>query len=565
MMTNDNDWGFYGRKKEIDLWMKYLSTTGFNATAVIGGRGVGKTELIKKVLKQFIENPPQKIKLSTLNLQLQVPNIIYKHGREVYEQQAEILCDALRAQAREQNIADLLPEYDDSSFGRKVRFFYLSVKKILARGGTVFLDEFQNIEQLGLETYFMGMIDELESNSNGKLVVAGSHQQGLIKLILNNRRPLYQRFGRGRRIYPLSAPDLFDMAVKRGWMQYPKQFLTCYAAFGGIPRYWRRLADAQRFEGFPEIGQLNDQDWQEEFVKYNWDRLQAPNESFFQSDFMDLSEDAQIILDLLQNSRGSRLGVCRWSRVIQAFQKKGKTSKHADHAAYVLRSHLGIVGFTPNPFPERNKHQIKIRLIEPAAKFELMIKKDLDALAKENAASGAVPEKIINLMNSLEGFGLERLTAEWLKNFNDIKYVNHSLVWEMLPDQTGNRKSAELDVVGDGKRFGDPSHRPLVICSCKRNASAHQVHNTHVAIEDYIRRRFEDEKERRPLNMIQRVLISPLWTAETDKEPQKDGFYRFDLRDMEAATQQENAPFPILETAPQPGPKPGYSDDGPEF
>ena len=385
-MTNEDDWGFYGRKREMDLLMKFFSFSHFGATAVIGGRGVGKTELIKKVLKQFIENPPQKIKLSTLNLQLQVPNIIYKHGREVYEQQAEILCDALRAQAREQNIADLLPEYDDSSFGRKVRFFYLSVKKILARGGTVFLDEFQNIEQLGLETYFMGMIDELESNSNGKLVVAGSHQQGMMRLILDNRRPLYQRFGTVRRIYPLSAPDLFDMAVKRGWMQYPRQFLTCYAAFGGIPRYWRRLADAQRSGGFPEIGQLNDQDWQEGLLKYNWDRLQTPGESFFRSDFMDLSGDAQIILDLLQNSRGSRPGVCRWSQVIQVFQKKGKTVQDADHAAYVLQSHLGIVQFTPNPFPERSKYQAKIRLIEPAAQFELIIKKEFDAWAKKDRA-----------------------------------------------------------------------------------------------------------------------------------------------------------------------------------
>ena len=392
-MTNDNEWGFYGRKREINSFMKYLSTTGVNATAVIGGRGTGKTELIKKVFKQFIETHPKKNELSALNLQLEILHIIYKHGKEVYERQTAGLCDYLQAQ--EQNIASLLPEYDNSSIDHKLRFFHLSVEKILARG---------------------------------------------------------------------SSP-----------------------------------------------------------------------------------------------------GVFRWTQIIQAFQKRGKTSKQADYAAYVLEDHLGIVRFTPNPFPEHSKYQAKIRLIEPAAKFELMIKKEFDAWAKKDRILKIIPEKIINLMKALEGFGLERLTAEWLKNFNGIKYVSQSLVWAMPPDQTGGKKNAELDVVGDGNRFGDPSHRPLVICSRKRNDSAHQVHNTHVEIEDYIRCLSEDEKQHRPANTIQRVLISPQWAAGTNKEPQKDGFYRFDLQDMEAATHQENAPFPILETAPKPDPRPDYSDDRSRF
>ena len=166
-------------------------------------------------------------------------------------------------------------------------------------------------------------------------------------------------------------------------------------------------------------------------------------------------------------------------------------------------------------------------------------------------------------MNSLEGFSLERLTAEWLKDFKDIKYVSQSLVWEMSSDQTGGRKNAELDVVGDGKRFGDSSRRPLVICSCKRNDSAHQVHNTRIEIEDYIRRLSEDEKKRRPANTIQRVLVSPQWAAGTDKEPQKDGFYRYDFQDMEVATHQENTPFSIPETAPKLEPQPDYGDGRP--
>ncbi len=45
-----SNWGFYGRKKEMDGFRTWMGGDSFTTIAVIGSRRVGKTELIRETI-----------------------------------------------------------------------------------------------------------------------------------------------------------------------------------------------------------------------------------------------------------------------------------------------------------------------------------------------------------------------------------------------------------------------------------------------------------------------------------------------------------------------------------
>lgn len=53
MVNGEGDWGFYGRKDELDTLERWMTGAGFRVYGVIGGRGVGKTTLIKQAGRQL--------------------------------------------------------------------------------------------------------------------------------------------------------------------------------------------------------------------------------------------------------------------------------------------------------------------------------------------------------------------------------------------------------------------------------------------------------------------------------------------------------------------------------
>ena len=58
MKTMQAAWGFYGRQREISQLRKRVDAGRFHMVAVIGGRGVGKTQLIKETLRSMDGWPP---------------------------------------------------------------------------------------------------------------------------------------------------------------------------------------------------------------------------------------------------------------------------------------------------------------------------------------------------------------------------------------------------------------------------------------------------------------------------------------------------------------------------
>ena len=59
MAEESNGWGFYGRKKELADLSRWMSRPVFRAIGVIGGRGVGKTELIREAAERMTVSSAQ--------------------------------------------------------------------------------------------------------------------------------------------------------------------------------------------------------------------------------------------------------------------------------------------------------------------------------------------------------------------------------------------------------------------------------------------------------------------------------------------------------------------------
>ena len=58
MVNGEGDWGFYCRKDELDTLERWMTGAGFRVYGVMGGRGVGKTTLIKQAGRQLRGKKP---------------------------------------------------------------------------------------------------------------------------------------------------------------------------------------------------------------------------------------------------------------------------------------------------------------------------------------------------------------------------------------------------------------------------------------------------------------------------------------------------------------------------
>lgn len=105
------------------------------------------------------------------------------------------------------------------------------------------------------------------------------------------------------RLYPLSTPDLIEMAADQGWLTHPRRFLTAYTAFGGIPRLWEDFLEKQNAGAIPEHDDQSDQVRQKNFIRW---RVQAITgnikESYFNTAFMNLSADPEKIIELIASN-----------------------------------------------------------------------------------------------------------------------------------------------------------------------------------------------------------------------------------------------------------------------
>ncbi|MDO4500848.1 MAG: ATP-binding protein [Erysipelotrichaceae bacterium] len=206
---------FIGRKEELKRINKIINTNGLTFSLIYGRRRVGKSELIKEVLRNT-----------------DIKSIYYECKQVSEINNCNSLSDIVSS------IFDL-PKMAYSDIESLLTFiFELSKKEKLV----LVLDEYPYLKESikGIDSIFQSLIDKYKDEANISLIILGSYVE-VMKTMLEHSNPLYGRVD-------LSI-NLKQMDYYESGLFYPnysaEDKIRIYSVFGGIPYYNRLIDDSK--------------------------------------------------------------------------------------------------------------------------------------------------------------------------------------------------------------------------------------------------------------------------------------------------------------------------------
>ncbi len=293
-----NDWGFYGRKDLIGDLTQSLTSGTFHVEVYIGRRGIGKSGFVAETLRRLDADGRGK------------PALMFE------------LDDGMDGNRLMSSFVDALAELEldaplknwDPGLAERVSPGYAvgkAVRLLVQRDWTVFIDEFQiadtSPELEGMIGQIKQLIDRQKRAGNpgpgpGKLILAGSDQQGMARLF-DGDQPLHERAW-PKRVPGWSVAEIFEMAQDQGWLDFPGRFLTLYAAFGNVPRYWEEFHGGERKGPAAMMRWDDDAAWRLAFAEWalskTRDSWRDPLHAWTSGE---LSDDNQAVLKALARHR----------------------------------------------------------------------------------------------------------------------------------------------------------------------------------------------------------------------------------------------------------------------
>lgn len=203
------------RLREISIVSK--STSQF--TYIVGPRRVGKTLLIKKILKE-------------------TPNSLYffvsrKKEKVLLEEYSEIISLKLGYIVQFESLENLW------------KFIFTITQK---HNYTVVFDEFQNFAYVNKNMFsiIQKLWDEFKDTSKLNLIVIGSIYSAIEKIFSNKHEPLFGRADNRFYISPLNLKNLYTIYRDHNGKEL-FHFIELYSLFGGIPKYYDLLEQRKLF------------------------------------------------------------------------------------------------------------------------------------------------------------------------------------------------------------------------------------------------------------------------------------------------------------------------------
>lgn len=206
---------FYGRENERKKLCAMFHSDGQMISLIYGRRRIGKSELIKQVLKET-----------------DIKSVYYE-------------CKQTTEQNNVESLAELIGEAFDfpkpafENMEDLLRFLFQKSEK---EPMILVLDEYPYLREnsKGLDSVLQSVIDHYKDTSNMKLIVCGSYVDTM-KALLERQNPLYGRIDLTLNLKPM---DYYDSALF-----YPEfseeDKVRLFSVFGGIP-YYNRLIDAKK-------------------------------------------------------------------------------------------------------------------------------------------------------------------------------------------------------------------------------------------------------------------------------------------------------------------------------
>lgn len=501
MIEQNNKWRFYGRENEIEELTKRILKLATVGTSVMGRRRIGKSYLLQETILHLRRLPPNRSKPIMYML---IPDKSANLGEDL---RAEIAKAGLNSFMQDFVATPTYPE----------KYFALQLQHLVQKGVVIALDEFHNIENYAPELPSRIQIIQDENMSliwghtGGGLVVAGSHQQNMLRIMGSDREPLYDRFRHPIILRQLSIQPLLAMACDQGWLRDPRQFLTLYSAYGGVPGLWHEYYQEEQLRD--NLVCTNYEQWRPRFWRYESLRpLLNQRQSYDYKGLIELTNHARRLLaTLIDINPGGTPRTALFSYPEGATkQQKEVYRKTVAKTIKVLENELQMItGVYKLGQLKSNPH--KYKLTDNDTRHQLLVGKQkltFEELMHENDAF--IMNKL-KITENYEGFDLERMAMEFLQ-----------------PQLAGGRGTTgaradgqnELDVLirtlhdinYDTYRDGDPVlHKDIIMASCKRNQDEHK--NVEKQFERWLQARYDKRKEPRP-DTIRKVVVSPLFSPE---------------------------------------------------
>ncbi len=206
---------FYGREIERKKLNKMFRTDGQMVSLIYGRRRIGKSELIKQVLKE-------------------------SEQKSIYYE-----CKQTTELNNVNSLAELIGEAFDfptPAFENMERLLQFLFKKSEEMSLILVLDEYPYLREnaKGIDSILQSVIDSYKDTSNIKLIICGSYVDTM-KALLAKQNPLYGRVDLTIRLKPM---DYYDSALfYSGFSAEDK--VRLFSVFGGIP-YYNRLIDKNK-------------------------------------------------------------------------------------------------------------------------------------------------------------------------------------------------------------------------------------------------------------------------------------------------------------------------------
>jgi uncharacterized protein len=216
-------WGFYGRKTELEEVHRLLSRGNFFFCSISGRRRIGKTSLIQEALKRRGETRKA--------VYAQIPDSDERGVIQVFEDAIEDTFSnqefARRACANFSDIAILLQVLWNNG--------YISA-----------IDEFQYFHRKSLSAFLSHLQSNIDlvraKNTGGGLFALGSIHTEMTAVLEDKSSPLFNRVTDRINITHWDFETLFEM-FREHEINRPDQRLFLWSLFEGIPKFYRDCFD----------------------------------------------------------------------------------------------------------------------------------------------------------------------------------------------------------------------------------------------------------------------------------------------------------------------------------
>lgn len=206
---------FYGREIERKKLHTMIQTDGQMISLIYGRRRIGKSELIKQILKES-----------------DVKSIYYE-------------CKQTTEQNNVDSLAELIGETFDfpkPAFENIENLLQFLFKKSEQETMILVLDEYPYLREnsKGLDSVFQSVIDHYKDTSKMKMIICGSYVDTM-KALLAKQNPLYGRIDLTIHLKPM---DYYESALFYSEFS-DEDKVRLFSVFGGIP-YYNRLIDSKK-------------------------------------------------------------------------------------------------------------------------------------------------------------------------------------------------------------------------------------------------------------------------------------------------------------------------------